>query len=101
MSRTADEGGLAMAIAVDRSPEMVRLVYFIHEYARVGPDGRTLPPSEFGDSTWREVYGQFFTRLGDGRTFKTFVGSAAGLRKGNISDHKEAGIAFLPKYEAA
>lgn len=88
-----------MADVVERSPEMVRLVYFLHQYARVGPAGRTSPPAEFGDATWREVYEQFFPRLGAGRTFETFRGSAEGLRKGNISEHKANGTPLLPKYE--
>jgi hypothetical protein len=90
-----------MAVVIERSPEMIRLVYFLIEYARVTPDGRCVPPAELGDMTWRKAYEQFFTRLGGGRSFKTFYGSADGLRKGNIRDHKEAGIAFRPRCEAA
>jgi hypothetical protein len=89
-----------MTTAVKRSPWMVRLVYFLHENVREGRDGRSRPPGEFGDLTWLEVYEQFHSHLGDGRPFKTFKGSAEGLRKGNIKDHKEAGTPFLPKYES-
>src|SRR5436305_1523365 len=75
-----------MAVVVDRSPAMVRLVYFLHEYARVGPNGRTRPPSEFGGLNWREVYEQFHDRLGDGRSFKTFMGSAEANRGTRLDD---------------
>jgi len=79
---------------------MVQLVYFLQEYAREGSNGQTRPPQEFGDLNWIEVYKQFFPHLGDGRSFKTFRGSADRLRHGNIRQHKEDGVAFLPKYEA-
>jgi len=88
-----------MVEVVERSPEMVRLVYFLHEYARFADSGRSKPPEEFGDLTWREVYEQFFHHLGEGRSFDTFKGSAEGLRNGNIREHKEAGTPFLPKYD--
>ncbi len=84
----------------ERSPEMVRLVYFLHRYGRAKPSGQHKPPSEFGEANKRAVYDQFFARLGGGREFKRFQGSAEGLRKGNIREHLEDGAAYLPKYEA-
>jgi hypothetical protein len=87
-------------MAEDRSPEMIKLVYFLHRHARNAPGERYLPPAEFGDLNLREVYEQFFPRLGNGRTFDTFRGSAEGLRKGNIRCRIENGTLYLPKYEA-
>lgn len=86
-------------MAEDRSPAMVRLVYFLHRYGRQGPTERYQPPEEFGDLNLRQVYEQFFARLGGGRAFKTFRGSAEGLRKGNIRERIENGATYLPKYE--
>ena len=84
---------------VDRSPGMVRLVYFLHHNARHQPNGPSQPPTEFDDLNWREVYEQFFEVLGEGRSFNIFKNSAEGLRKGNIRDYLENGIAFLARYE--
>lgn len=83
---------------IDRSPELVKVVYFLNEYART-EGGRQRPPAEFADLNWREVYELFAERLSEGRRFETFKGSAEGLRKGNISEHKDHGLPFLPKYE--
>ena len=85
---------------VERSPSMVRLVYFLHLYARDGSDGKQLPPEEFGNLNWTEVYKQFHALLGDGRPFQTFKHSAEGLRRGNISGHIDFGITLLPKYDS-
>jgi len=85
-------------MSVDRSPELVKVVYFLNEYAR-REDGRQRPPEEFQTLNWRELYELFHDNLGERRSFKTFMGSAEGLRKGNISEHKDHGTPFLPKYE--
>jgi hypothetical protein len=87
-------------MAEDRSPGMVKLVYFLHRHASSGHSERYQPPIEFGGLNLREVYAQFFPRLGEGRTFDTFRGSAEGLRKGNIRDRIEDGARYLPKYES-
>ena len=84
----------------DRSPEMVRLVYFLHRYARTDPKGRYRPPAEFGDLNKREVYQQFFPLLGGSRPFKRFQNSAEGLRNGNIREHLDEGVPYLTKYES-
>lgn len=89
-----------MAEKIERSPEMVKFVYFLHRYLRTDDTGRLLPPEEFGDSNWTDVYSQFYSSLNDGRSFKTFKGSAEGLRKGNISGYVDHGIALLPKYDS-
>lgn len=89
-----------MTTATERSPQMVKLVYFLHQYARVLPNGRSAPPEEFGEISWREMYEQFYSRFGASRSFDTFKNSAEGLRKGNISDHKDNAVPLLPKYEA-
>ncbi len=78
---------------------MVKLVYFLHCHGRRSPTGRYQPPAEFGDLNLREVYEQFFPRLGAGRTFKTFRGSAEGLRKGNIRERVDGRATYFPKYE--
>ena len=83
----------------DRSPEMVRLVYFLHRHRR-NRAGRYQPPVEFGELNLREVYEQFFPRLRGTRSFDTFRGSAEGLRKGNIRERVEDGASYLPKYAA-
>ena len=86
-------------MAEERSPEMVRLVYFLHRYARTGPSGRYSPPEEFGDLNRRQVYAQFFPRLGGDRDFETFENSAEGLRNGNIREYLDEGRPYLPMYE--
>ena len=90
---------MATIVKENRSPEMVRLVWFLHRYARTPPGGRYVPPAEFGDLNKRQVYEQFFPKLGGGRSFKTFQGSAEGLRKGNIREHLEDDTPYLPMYE--
>lgn len=89
-----------MALAIDRSSAMIRLAYFFHEYARSGQNKRTIPPEELDDLSWREAYEQFFDELGDGREFDTFRRSAENLRGGSFREHKELGVAFLPKYSS-
>jgi len=92
-----------MRINIERSPEMVKLVYFLEKYKIAGPNRKAYPPSEFGNLTWNEVHEKFYSKLGDGRPFKTFMGSANGLRapnrEGNIKSFIDDGVALLPKYK--
>jgi|GEM_PF-5186142 len=90
---------MARAVSEERSPEMVRLIYFLHKYTRATTCDRYQPPTEFGNLNTRQVYDQFFEQLGGGRSSETFRGSAEGLRKGNIKEHLEDGTPFLPKCE--
>jgi hypothetical protein len=83
--------GILMAIAdspINRSPDMVLLVYFLQEYG-VNHNGRWSPPLEFDDLNFTEVYKQFFKRFGDGRPFKRFYKSAQRLRDHMIKRKEE------------
>ena len=62
------------SMSIDRSPEMIKLAYFMAKYGNTVGD-KVKPPSEMGVKTWVEAYRRLFKKLGDGRSFKTFQGS--------------------------
>lgn len=65
---------------IPRSESMLIAGYFL---ARFSKDGK--PPEFLNVSSWTEIYERIYPSIGEGRTFKTFVGSMTPVR--NACNH--------------
>ncbi len=80
-------------------PGTVRLACFLGRYGR--GRGRSQPPTEFGDLTLREIYGQYFERLGGEHSFEEFVTQIERLRRGTVRRRGGDGRPYPEVYPGA
>lgn len=90
---------------IPRSHSMLIVGYFLARFSRDG-----VPPVFLSVSNWTEAYERIFPATGEGRTFKTFVGSMTPVRNtwnhhfdngGRVHRNNKGEIAALTEGQAA